>query len=56
MQPRAQLVGNSDGIGLAPTKRLLAAGWEIAFSGIKSCKKAALHSSDVRQRSRTEIS
>ena len=29
MQPRALLVGNSDGIGLATTKRLLAAGWEI---------------------------
>jgi len=28
-QPRAMLVGNSDGIGLATTKRLLAAGWEI---------------------------
>jgi len=29
VQPRALLVGNSDGIGLATTKRLLAAGWEI---------------------------
>jgi len=29
MQPRAILIGNSDGIGLAATKRLLAAGWDI---------------------------
>ena len=29
MQPRAMLVGNSDGIGLAATRRLLAAGWDI---------------------------
>lgn len=29
MQPRAMLVGNSDGIGLATTRRLLAAGWDI---------------------------
>jgi short-subunit dehydrogenase len=29
MQPKAMLVGNSDGIGLATTRRLLAAGWEI---------------------------
>ena len=29
MQPKALLVGNSDGIGLATTKRLLAAGWDI---------------------------
>lgn len=29
MQSRAMLVGNSDGIGLATTKRLLAAGWDI---------------------------
>ena len=29
MKPRAMLVGNSDGIGLAATKRLLAVGWNI---------------------------
>ena len=29
MQPKAMLVGNSDGIGLAATRRLLAAGWDI---------------------------
>jgi NAD(P)-dependent dehydrogenase (short-subunit alcohol dehydrogenase family) len=29
VQQKAILVGNSDGIGLATTKRLLAAGWEI---------------------------
>ena len=29
MQPRSMLVGNSDGIGLATTRRLLAAGWDI---------------------------
>ncbi len=29
MQYRAMLVGNSDGIGLATTRRLLAAGWDI---------------------------
>lgn len=29
MQRRALLVGNSDGIGLAATKRLLAAGWDV---------------------------
>ncbi len=29
MQPKALLVGNSDGIGLATTKRLLAAGWDV---------------------------
>jgi short-subunit dehydrogenase len=29
VQPKALLVGNSDGIGLAATKRLLAAGWDI---------------------------
>lgn len=29
MQPRAMLVGNSDGIGLATTKRLLATGWNV---------------------------
>ena len=29
MQPKALLVGNSDGIGLATTRRLLAVGWEI---------------------------
>ena len=29
MQPKALLVGNSDGIGLAATRRLLAAGWDI---------------------------
>jgi len=29
MRSRAMLVGNSDGIGLATTKRLLAAGWDI---------------------------
>lgn len=29
MQPRALLVGNSDGIGLAATSRLLAAGWDV---------------------------
>lgn len=29
MQPRVMLVGNSDGIGLATTRRLLAAGWDI---------------------------
>ncbi|MFC1824755.1 SDR family NAD(P)-dependent oxidoreductase [Thermodesulfobacteriota bacterium] len=29
MQSRAILVGNSDGIGLATTRRLLAAGWNI---------------------------
>lgn len=29
MKSRAMLVGNSDGIGLAATKRLLAAGWDI---------------------------
>jgi short-subunit dehydrogenase len=29
MQPRALLVGNSDGIGLATTRRLLANGWNI---------------------------
>jgi len=29
VQPKALLVGNSDGIGLATTKRLLAAGWDI---------------------------
>lgn len=29
MQPKAMLVGNSDSIGLATTKRLLAAGWDI---------------------------
>ena len=29
MQRRALLVGNSDGIGLAMTRRLLAAGWEV---------------------------
>ena len=29
MQPKAMLVGNSDGIGLATTRRLLAAGWDI---------------------------
>ncbi|MCX6556266.1 MAG: SDR family NAD(P)-dependent oxidoreductase [Candidatus Aminicenantes bacterium] len=29
MQPKALLVGNSDGIGLAATKRLLAAGWDV---------------------------
>lgn len=29
MQSRGMLVGNSDGIGLATTKRLLAAGWDI---------------------------
>ncbi|PKN64168.1 MAG: short-chain dehydrogenase [Deltaproteobacteria bacterium HGW-Deltaproteobacteria-15] len=28
-QSKAMLVGNSDGIGLATTKRLLAAGWDI---------------------------
>lgn len=30
MQARALLVGNSDGIGLAATRRLLAAGWNIS--------------------------
>ena len=29
MQPKAMLVGNSDGIGLATTRTLLAAGWDI---------------------------
>lgn len=29
MQPEAMLIGNSDGIGLATTKRLLASGWDI---------------------------
>jgi NAD(P)-dependent dehydrogenase (short-subunit alcohol dehydrogenase family) len=29
MQRKAMLVGNSDGIGLATTRRLLAAGWNI---------------------------
>jgi short-subunit dehydrogenase len=29
LKSRAMLVGNSDGIGLATTKRLLAAGWDI---------------------------
>jgi short-subunit dehydrogenase len=29
MQPRAILVGNSDGIGLATTKRLLSKGWNV---------------------------
>jgi short-subunit dehydrogenase len=29
MQPKALLVGNSDGIGLAATGRLLGAGWDI---------------------------
>ena len=29
MQPKAMLIGNSDGIGLATTKRLLAAGWRV---------------------------
>ncbi len=29
VQPKALLVGNSDGIGLATTRRLLAAGWDI---------------------------
>ena len=29
MQQRAMLIGNSDGIGLATTRRLLAGGWEI---------------------------
>lgn len=29
MRPKAMLVGNSDGIGLATTKRLLGAGWDI---------------------------
>jgi len=29
MKSRAMLVGNSDGIGLATTERLLAAGWDI---------------------------
>ncbi len=29
MKPKAMLVGNSDGIGLAITRRLLAAGWDI---------------------------
>lgn len=29
MQPKAILVGNSDGIGLATTRRLLAAGWHV---------------------------
>lgn len=29
MQPRAMLVGNSDGIGLATTRRLLEAEWDI---------------------------
>jgi NAD(P)-dependent dehydrogenase (short-subunit alcohol dehydrogenase family) len=29
LQRTALLVGNSDGIGLATTKRLLASGWEV---------------------------
>ena len=29
VQPKALLIGNSDGIGLAATKRLLGAGWDI---------------------------
>jgi len=29
LQPKALLIGNSDGIGLATSKRLLAAGWDI---------------------------
>ena len=29
VQPKAMLVGNSDGIGLATTRRLLTAGWDI---------------------------
>jgi short-subunit dehydrogenase len=29
VQSRAMLIGNSDGIGLATTRRLLAAGWDI---------------------------
>jgi NAD(P)-dependent dehydrogenase (short-subunit alcohol dehydrogenase family) len=29
VQPKALLVGNSDGIGLATTKRLIAAGWDV---------------------------
>jgi NAD(P)-dependent dehydrogenase (short-subunit alcohol dehydrogenase family) len=29
MKSRAMLVGNSDGIGLASTRRLLAAGWDV---------------------------
>jgi short-subunit dehydrogenase len=29
VQPKALLVGNSDGIGLATTKRLLEAGWDV---------------------------
>jgi short-subunit dehydrogenase len=29
VQPKALLVGNSDGIGLAATKRLLEAGWDV---------------------------
>ena len=29
MQRTALLIGNSDGIGLAATKRLLGSGWEI---------------------------
>ncbi len=29
MQPKAMMVGNSDGIGLATTRRLLAAGWDV---------------------------
>jgi short-subunit dehydrogenase len=42
MQQRALLIGNSDGIGLAATKRLLASGWEIL--GVSRSESPVSHS------------
>ena len=52
MQRRAILVGNSDGIGLATRRRLLAAGWDIkgVSRSESSISNAAYHHriADVR--------
>ncbi len=47
MKPRALLIGNSDGIGLATTRRLLGAGWDI--TGV-SRSESPLSASDYDHR------
>lgn len=39
---RALLLGNSDGIGLALTRRLLAGGWQVASLSLRQCPQAGL--------------
>jgi len=59
VQAQALLIGNSDGIGLAATKRLLAAGWKIF--GISRSESSIIDTSyqhriaDVRERKFKEL-